>query len=376
MNIYFDNAATTAVREEAIEAMLRCMREEYGNPSSIHRAGRRAAGELAAARENVAGALGAKAENIFFTSGGTESCNWAVFGACEKNGRKGRHIIISAIEHSAVTDPVKKLESSGWEVTYLDPDGFGRIPADAFAAALRDDTVFASVMLVNNETGALNPVGDYAAEIKRRKLETVLHTDAVQGFCKIPFFAKLSGADLITVSSHKIHGPKGAGALYVRDGVKIAPLLLGGGQENGNRGGTEGLPAAVGFGAAARSGANELDDSSGTVSRLREFIIKNITTEIPETVIIGDSGSPFILCLSLPGHKSEVLMNYLDAEGICVSKGAACRKGARSRTLQAMKLQNAVIDGALRISFSKNNTMEEAECFVEKLIKASRTLLR
>jgi len=377
MNIYFDNAASTIVRDEAIETMLRVMREKYGNPSSMHYAGRRAFGELEKARSSAAGALGTRPENIYFTSGGTEANNWAIFGAAGKLSRNGKHIITSAIEHSAVMDPVKSLESKDWEVTYLPPDSTGIIPAEAFAAALRDDTVFASVMLVNNETGAVNPIGDYANEIKRRGTGTLLHTDAVQGLCKIPFTVKSLGADLITVSSHKLHGPKGAGALYIKDGVKLDPLIIGGGShERGQRAGTEALPAIAGFGEAVRLGSSELNETSSAVRELRANLIETLKAGLPEAVIISDGGSPFILSISLPGYKSEVLMTWLSGEGICVSRSAACKKGARSRTLEAMRLRNDVIDGALRVSFSRYNTQEEAEHFVQALKTASENIIK
>ena len=376
MNVYFDNAASTMVREEAAAAMIRVMCGKYGNPSSVHNMGRSAAGELASARRRIAGALGAKPENIYFTSGGTEADNWAVLGVAETYGRKGKHILTSAIEHDAVIEPVKKLERLGWEATYIKPDGAGRITPESFAAALREDTALASVMLVNNETGAVNPVGEYAREIKRRGLGTKLHTDAVQGFCKIPFSVKSLGADLVTVSAHKLHGPKGVGALYIRDGVKLSPLLLGGGQENKERPGTEALPAAVGFGEAARLGHIELDETAAAVRKVRDFTIARLEELMPEAVVIGGGDSPFILSLSLPGFKSEVLMSFLDGEGICVSKSAACKKGARSRVLEAMSLRNAVIDGALRVSFSRYSSQEEAEFFVQTLKRASQTLLK
>jgi len=376
MKVYFDNAASTMVREESIEAMLRVMREAYGNPSSMHDYGRRASALLENARKNVAGALGAKPDNVYFTSGGTESDNLAILGSSGSLFRKGRHIISSAIEHSAVAVPVKKLETSGWDVTYLSPDETGRIPAEAFSAALRDDTVFASIMLVNNETGAVNPVGDYSSEIKRRGLKTVLHTDAVQGLCKIPFTVKSLGAQLVSVSSHKLHGPKGAGALYVEDGVRIDPLILGGSHEKGKRGGTEALPAAVAFGEAARLGSLELEDTTTRLRSLRKHTIDLLKAALPEIVIIGEGDSPFLLCISLPGYKGEVLMNYLDGEGICVSRGAACKKGARSPTLEAMRLNNDVIDGVLRVSLSRYSTQEEANFFVAAMKKAAGTLLK
>ena len=376
MKVYFDNAASTKVRDEAIEKTLRAMRENFGNPSALHQYGRRAAAFLSDARKSVAEALGAHAGNIYFTSGGTEANNWAISGAAHSLMRKGRHIITSAIEHSAVLDPIKKLENEGWEVTYLPPDSSGRIGADAFSAALREDTVFASIMLVHNEIGAVNPIDAYSKEIKSRSLGTVLHTDAIQGLCKIPFTVKSLGADLITVSSHKLHGPKGSGALYVKDGVKLTPLILGGSQEKGARGGTEALPAAAGFGEAARLGSLELESTAASVRLLREYAVDLLRAEIPEIVFIGEGDSPFLLNLSLPGYKGEVLMSFLDSKGICVSRSSACRKGARSRTLEAMRLKNDVIDGALRISFSRYSTREEVEYFTATLLAASGTILK
>jgi len=376
MNVYFDNAASTMVRTEAIEAMNSVMKGDFGNPSSMHSFGRAALGELECARESVAKALGAKPECVYFTSGGTESNNLAIFGTINSLKHKGKHIITSATEHSAVKIPIKKLEDEGWEVTYLQPDSSGRIPLVSFSETLRDDTVFASIMLVNNDTGALNPVGEYGAEIKRRKPDIILHTDAVQGLCKIPFTVKSLGADLVSVSSHKLHGPKGVGALYACDRVKLSPLILGGNHENGKRGGTEALHSAVGFGEAVRLGTLELDDVSEKLRKLREFTVGLLRSQISGVEIIGEGDSPFILCISLPGFKSEVLMNYLDGEGICVSKGAACKKGARSPTLEAMMLRNDIIDGALRVSFSRYSTKEEVGYFVKVLKRATEMLIR
>ena len=364
------------VRDEAASAMLRVMQEIYGNPSSTHNMGRRAAEMLSAARKNVADALGARPDDIYFTSGGTEADNWAVLNTSESNARKGRHILTSAIEHDAVMEPVKKLEKAGWEVTYLKPGGDGRITAESFSAALRDDTVLASVMLVNNETGAVNPVEEYSRQIKRRGLFTVLHTDAVQGFCKIPFTVKTLGADLVTVSAHKIHGPKGVGALYVSNNIKLPPFILGGGQECGKRSGTEALASIAGFGEAARLARLEFQETSACVRSLHQYAVARLSEQLPEAVIIGRGDSPYLLSLSLPGYKSEVLMSFLDGEGICVSKSSACKKGARSRVLEAMGLRNDVIDGALRVSFSRYSTTDEAERFVTTLKRASETIVR
>ena len=335
MKVYFDNAATTVVRDEAIDAMVAVMKDDYGNPSSTHYMGRQAASLRELARKNVATVIGATPESIYFTSGGTESNNWAVLALAEITARRGKHIITSDIEHSAVFEPIKKLESLGWDITYLSPDSTGRITAEAFASALRDDTAFASIMMVNNETGIINPITEYSKEIKHRKTSTMLHTDAVQGFCKIPFSVKTLGADLVSISAHKMHGPKGAGALFVKPGLNIPQAQLGGGQEGGKRPGTEGLPTIVGFGEAARLSSLEQEETTQTVKHLREHLINRLKSDIPDVAFISsEDGSPFILSISIPGHKSEVLMSFLEAEGICVSKSSACKKGARSRVLE------------------------------------------
>lgn len=363
------------------------MTENYGNPSSTHTMGRRAKAALDAARENIAGALGADVSEIYFTSGGTEADNWAVLRGAEAMSRRGRHIISTRIEHDAVLKPLAVLESSGWEVTYLQPDKSGRIAAEAFASALREDTVLASVILVNNETGAINPVEEMTREVKRRGFHTLFHTDAVQGFLKVPFTVKSLGADMISVSAHKLHGPKGAGALYIRKGVRLKPLIYGGGQEREMRSGTEALPAISGFGEAVRLALKEREQAAAAVREIYDYTVSLLRDKLPEAVILSpcDSGespgsryahSPYILSLSLPGWKSEVLMNYLEAEGICVAKSSACKRGARSHVLEAMKLPNDVIDGALRVSFSRFSTKEEAAYFAEKLSAAARSLYK
>ncbi len=355
------------------------MTRDYGNPSSSHTMGRQAKAALDAARQNIAAALGTGAE-VYFTSGGTEADNWAVLGAAELCSRQGRHIITTQIEHDAVRKPVQHLERKGWEVTCLSPDKTGGITAEAFAAALREDTVLASVMLVNNETGAINPIEEMTREIKRRGLNTLFHTDAVQGFMKIPFTAKSLGADMISLSAHKIHGPKGIGALYIKSGLRLPPFLLGGGQEREMRSGTEALPSAAGFGEAVRLAENERAETSARVREIHAFAVSLLREQLPGAVILSSGDclrqSPYILSISLPGYKSEVLMNSLEAEGIYVSKSSACKKGARSHVLDAMKLPNAVIDGALRVSFSEFSTQEEAAYFVQKLSAAAQKLYK
>jgi cysteine desulfurase len=327
-------------------------------------------------RECIAGAIGAAHNEVYFTSGGTESVNWAVLGSIPNHFSDGKHIITSLTEHSAVLESVKAKEQTGFDVTYLKPDHNGRILPRDFAAALRDDTIFSSIMLVNNEIGSINPIKEYVAEVKRRKLKTIIHCDAVQGFAKIPINVKSLGVDLLSFSAHKIHGPKGVGVLYIKDGTKIKSTVFGGVQEDKRRPGTEALPNIAGFGVATSIAIGSFAETAIKVEKLRNYIIEKLKTILPEIVVIGSGDSPFILNISLPGYKSEVLMNFLDNEGICVTKGSACRKGLRSRVLEAMGLRNDIIDGAIRISFSRYNTIDEADYFIDSFYKASKSVLK
>ena len=374
MTVYFDNAATTQVCPEAIKASVSAMGEFYGNPSSGYVLGRQASEKLSEARERVAGALGAEMEEVHFTSGGTEGDNWAVRSSMFLMRHKGRHIITTAYEHDAVRQTVKALEAAGAEVTWLFPESDGRVSAGAVKDALRDDTVFISVMLVNNETGAINPIREIANAIREQGSAAILHTDAVQGFLKVPFTPKKLGADLVTISSHKIHGPKGAGALYIRKGLRLPPMITGGGQESGLRPGTEAMPALLGFGAAAAAGRALMKESIETMGSVREYTEALLQAALPDCRILCEGGAPHILSISLPGWRSEVLMNYLDAAGICVSKSSACKKGARSHVLETIKLPADVIDGAIRVSFSRYNTLQEAEYFIKTLTEATERL--
>jgi len=376
MTVYFDNAATTKPCAEAAAAAAEAMGELYGNPSSTHRLGREARRLLESSRERVAAALGAAAEEIVFTSGGTEGDNWAVDAAWRLKRHEGRHVITSAAEHEAVLQSVRRLEAEGAEVTYLAPDAAGRITADAVAAALRPDTVLVSLMLVNNETGAVTPVGAIARMLRARGSGALLHTDAVQAFLKVPFSPRTLGADMITVSAHKIHGLKGCGALWIRAGLRLPPFVCGGGQERTLRSGTEAMPAIAAFGAAAEAGRALAADAQEIMRALRAYTARRLSAELPDTVFIGAGDAPHILSVAFPGYGSEVLMNCLDADGICVSKSSACRRGARSHVLEAMGLPPAVIDGALRISFSRYSTEAEADALVASLKSATARLRR
>jgi cysteine desulfurase len=373
MTAYLDNASTTRVCDEAAQAALRVMTEVYGNPSSTHTMGRRAKAVLDVSRAAVAGALGCRAEELFFTSGGTEGDNWAVIRGAESRQRLGKHIISSAVEHDAVRKSLDYLEAHGFTVTRLKPEPDGSIAVPSVLEALRQDTVLISLMLVNNETGAVTDIGGLSKALRAAGSGALLHTDAVQAFLKVPFSADKLGADLISISGHKIHAPKGVGALYIKKGVRLPPLLLGGAQENSLRAGTEALPQIAAFGEAANLGKAAMTQAVRHMQALRELAVSRLTEETPGLQVIG-GGAPHILSIALPGYKSEVLMNYLEAEDIFVSKSSACKKGGRSHVLEAMGLPAKVIDGALRVSFSRYTTREEVTHFCTVLKSARENL--
>ena len=370
--IYLDNSATTKPCKEAVAAMTAALEENWYNPSALYGAGIGARRLLEEARAAVAEKLGAEPDRVFFTSGGTEADNWAIFSAAERLGKRGKHIVTTAVEHHAVLNPMKKLESKGFEVTYLQPDETGYISADTLKAALRKDTILVSVMMVNNETGAVMPIREMAQTVHRTCPLALFHTDAVQGFLKVPFRAKSLGADLISVSSHKVHGPKGCGALYIRAGLTLPPYLLGGGQEQNYRSGTEGCPAIAGFGAACRSAKPE--EEIAAMAAVRRYAEETLP-QVPGLQLLGCHMAPHILSLSLPGIRSQGIINCLQDRGICVSAGSACAKGHRSHVLEAMGTDPRVIDGAIRISLSKENTVEDIDALRDALAEA-RSLLK
>ena len=358
MEHYLDNSATTRVCPEAAEAAMLAMTEIYGNPSSTHTKGREAKQLLDKSRKQVADALGCTVQELVFTSCGSESDNWAILNGAELMRRKGMHIISSQVEHDAVRKSLDELERRGFEVTRLKPDETGAIPVQAVMEALRPDTVLVTLMLVNNETGAVTDIGAIAKAMKKTGSQALLHTDAVQAFMKLPFTVKTLGADLVSVSGHKIHAPKGIGALYIKNGVKLKPYLLGGGQENGRRAGTEAMPQIAAFGAACQTAREHLQENYERMAALRQLAIDALRRDIPELVVIG-GGAPHILSISLPGWRSEVLMNYMETREIYVSKSSACKKGGRSHVLEAIGLAPKVIDGAIRIGLSRFTTQED-----------------
>lgn len=373
MDIYLDNAATTRVCPEAADAAMRMMTEVYGNPSSTHARGREAKRALDSARRQVSDALGCEPRELVFTSCGTEADNWAVLRGAEIMRGTGRHVISSQVEHDAVRKSLDELERRGWEITRLAPNARGGIDVSDVAAALRPDTALVSLMLVNNETGAVTDIAGVARALRERGCGALLHTDAVQGFLKVPFRARTLGADLISISGHKIHAPKGVGALYLRSGVHLTPYLMGGSQEDGRRAGTESLPLIAAFGAAAETAAAQFREYAPRMAALREAAAARLTAENPGLLILG-GGAPQILSLSLPGYRSEVLMNFLEARGISVSRSSACKKGGRSHVLEAMGLPAPVIDGALRLGLSRFTTEEELSAFCGALREARERL--
>ena len=359
--IYLDNSATTKPCKEAVEAMTNALTDGWGNPSALYGFGIDAAHALRNARNQAAAAMGAEHDRVFFTSGGTEADNWAIFGTAKRYGKKNRHIITTAVEHHAILNCMKELETLGFEVTYLQPDSLGRVTLDSLKAALRKDTILVSVMMVNNETGAVMPISQMAKLTHRVWPDAVFHTDAVQGFLKVPFAAKTLGADLISVSSHKIHGPKGAGALYISPRLKSFPaLLLGGGQEGGYRSGTEGTPAIFGFAAACAALSATLKEDSAREKQMLNAAIGELSA-LKGLVINGAHDAPHILSLSIPGVPTQNTINILQDHGICVSAGSACAKGHRSHVMTAMNLPAEVIDGSFRVSISRQTTPEELD---------------
>lgn len=365
--IYLDNSATTKPCKEAVEAMTNALTENWGNPSALYNFGIDAARALRDARTKVAAAMGAETDRVFFTSGGTEADNWAIFGTAKRFGKKNKHIVTTAIEHHAVLNCMKELESQGFDVTYLQPDGKGRIPLDALKAALRKDTFLVSVMMVNNEVGSVMPIAQIAKLTHKLCPDALFHTDAVQGFLKVPFAAKTLGADLITVSSHKVHGPKGAGALYISPRLKSFPaLLIGGGQESNLRSGTEGTPAIFGFAAACAAGAATLREDISREKALLDDLTSKLC-KLDGIKINGAHEAPHILSLSIPGVPTQNTINILQDAGICVSAGSACAKGHRSHTLTAMNLSPETMDGSFRISLSKDTTEEELDQLVQTI---------
>lgn len=364
--IYFDNSSTTKVCQEAADKVMEMMTVNYGNPSSLHTMGYRAERELTAARNLIAAQIGARSEEIYFTSGGTESNNIALFGAAYARRKRGNRIVSTMIEHHSVLNSLKELENEGFEVVYLKPDEWGNIQPEQIREAVTPDTILVSMMCVNNEVGSILPIEAVPAAIEAAKAPALFHVDAVQAFGKLPLRPEKLKIDLMSMSAHKIHGPKGAGALYVKKGVHITPRSFGGGQESNIRPGTEALPMIVGFGEAVR----QLPDTQKELKQMKELngYCRERLGEVEGVQIHSpDDGLPFILSFSAGKVRSETMLHYLAERGIYVSSGSACSKGKPSHVLAAMELPRYVIDSTLRLSFSRFNTKEEVDTFIDAL---------
>lgn len=363
MQHYLDNSATTAVSKAAADAAYRIMTEVYGNPSSLHSMGFQAKKELETARKAVAACLRAGEDEIFFTSGGTEANNLALFGAANAFCRERRKIIVSAVEHSSIIEAAKKLEKEGFAVEYAVPRGDGRVYPQDVASLVDGNTSIVSVMLVNNETGAVMPVEEIFEAVNQKNKKTLCHTDAVQAFGKLHVKARTLGADMISVSGHKVHAPKGVGALYVRKGVRVVPRQYGGEQEKRVRPGTENLPAIAAFGAAC--GEFDIEGNLERVGALRDYALKKLA-EIDGIIINSPEGAlPYVLNFSAGRVRSETMLHFLEERGVFVSSGSACAAGKPSHVLSAIGLSRQRADSAVRVSFCKHNTAEDIDALCE-----------
>ena len=371
---YLDNSATTRVCPEAIDRMLDCMKNNWGNPSSLHERGMMAEELLEQARKGVAQQIGSEPSEVIFTSGGTQSNNIAVFGAVEAAKRRGNKIITSAVEHPSVMKAADRLESEGYEVVRLSVDRFGRVDLEQLKRELNEKTVLVSVMAVNNELGTLEPIKEISALIKKSGCPALFHVDAVQAFGKIPLSVRALGVDLMSISSHKIHGPKGAGALYVKKGVRLVSPVVGGGQEREIRPGTEPMPAIAGFYGAF--GALETQKSLEKITALRDKTVEKLQKMDGVVLNSPDDALPYIINISLPGLPSEAVLNLLSNRNVYVSSGSACAKGHKSPVLTAAGLPNERINSSLRISFSRFTEETEIEMLLDGINKALSTLRR
>lgn len=367
--IYMDHAATTALHPEAAKAMEPYQKERYGNPSGAYELAGQAKEAVERARMYAAKLIGARAEEICFTSGGTESDNWALRGVAEALSQKGRHIITTNIEHSAVLQTCRYLEKKGYTVTYLKADKEGRIDIEELKAAIRPDTILVSVMMANNEIGTIEPIREIGMLLHR--LGIVFHTDAVQACGQIPIDVNHLMVDLLSASGHKLRGPKGSGFLYIRTGTPIVPLIYGGGQEKGRRSGTENVPAIVGLGEAVKIAARTLYYRKRQVQRLRDYMYRQLDSRIPGLRLNGSSNYrlPGNLNISIKGVDSSLLLQALNDAGVCVSVRSACgsHKGSTSHVLQAIQVPEEFVAGTLRITLGSDNTKEEADFVVELL---------
>lgn len=369
--IYLDHAATTPVPAEVARSVYDTLFSGWGNPSSQYPIGKDARDAVGAARETVAAALGCKASELIFTSCGSESDNWAIRLALHQNRHAGKHLITTAVEHSAILETCKSLEQEGYSVTYLKPDKNGNITVSQVENALRDDTALVTMMLVNNETGCIFPVAEVAQLLKEKKSRALLHIDAVQGFLKIPFRADTLGADLISISGHKVGAPKGIGGLYLGGRVRAPqPLIYGGGQEQGLRSGTEATGQIAGFAKAVELRCEHLDETLAHMAAIKAYAEETLLA-LGGVVRVGNGQAPHILSVSLVGYPSANVVAELGSQGICISAGSACHRGQLSHVYRAMGLDKKTAAGVLRISFGPETTKEDIDALTIAL-KAHR----
>lgn len=371
---YLDNSATTAVCKAAADKALYMMTDNYGNPSSLHKMGIRAEEEVEKAREIIARTLSVDSREIIFTSGGTEANNTAVFGAAQALRRRGDRVIVSAVEHPSVHESAKRLSELGFDVHYAPVDKDGAVDIEALKALLNNKTILVSVMAVNNETGTIQPIERVSKLVHKLSPEALFHCDAVQAYCKTPLKPQKYGVDLMTVSAHKIHGAKGAGALYIRSGARISPLLYGGEQQKKLRPGTESAPLIAAFGAAAAEADIQAD--SGYIRELSSYALGLLRQTDGISINSPADALPYIINISAEGIRSETMLHHLESTGVYISSSSACAKGKRSYVLEAMGLSDSRIDSSLRISFSKYNTKEDIDALTAGLRTGIATLQR
>ncbi|MBR4580825.1 MAG: cysteine desulfurase [Lachnospiraceae bacterium] len=376
MECYLDNSATTKCLPEVVDAVTNCMTNVYGNPSSMHLKGVDAEKIMRSAKETIAKTLKVDEKEIFFTSGGTESDNWAVLQSARAAKRSGMHVITTHIEHAAILNPMKQLEKEGFEVTYLGTDEYGLVSVEELKSAIREDTVLVSVMGVNNEIGAVEPIAEIGECVKKCNPKTLFHVDGVQMYGKLPIYPKRMKIDMLSVSGHKIHGPKGVGILYISDKVKITPLILGGGQQKGMRSGTDNVPGIVGFAKAAEYLNSHMEDDEVRMSELRDLLIEELSKLDGVTAngpakddAMKEFAAPHIASISVEGVRAEVLLHALEEKGVYVSAGSACasNKPAISETLKAIGLKKELLDSTIRFSLSIFTTEEEIRYAAETL---------
>lgn len=379
MEAYLDNSATTRAFDEVAELVAQVMTKEYGNPSSVHHMGTISGDRLIKSREMIAGTLKVDPSEILFTSGGTESDNTAIIGVARANAWKGKHIITSAIEHPAVFESLNYLEKEGFEITRLKVDSEGKVSLDELKNAIREDTILVSIMLVNNEIGTIEPVSEIGNLIKSVNKDTYFHVDAVQGYGKIMIRPKSMGIDLLSVSGHKIHGPKGTGFLYIKKGTKIVPICYGGGQQKGMRSGTENVPGIAGLALASKMCYEDFDEHIEKLYELKEHLVSSLTEKITDIKFNGPAvreGAPHIVSLSIKGLAAETVLNMLSSKNIYVSAGSACASNNPhvSDTLRSIGLASDLLESTIRISMSVLTTREEIDYFIETLSSQVETM--